>query len=72
MDNYIEDFGKNNQILIDQTVIRTGSLRVRVMGDNNKLVIGSGTRLGNGLIEFTHDDSEIIIGEGCLINGQFR
>tara|TARA_R100000306_G_scaffold62348_1_gene68856 strand:- start:954 stop:1559 length:606 start_codon:yes stop_codon:yes gene_type:complete len=72
MESYIENLGQNNKIIIDETVKRTGGLKVRILGNNNKLVIGAGTRLGNGLIEFTHSFSEIAIGERCLINGQFR
>lgn len=72
IEDFLEDVGDDNQVLIDEAVIRTGAFKVKVFGNNNKLIIGARTRLGNGLIEFKKNDSTIVIGEDCLLNGQFR
>lgn len=70
--DFIEDLGEHNEIVIDETVQRVGGFKIKIMGSNNRLVIGAGTSLRTGLIEFTHSNSEISIGERCIISGKFR
>lgn len=64
----IDNRGRNNHIEIGQNVHCHGDMRITVVGDNNKLVIGSNTLLKNGIIRLDKDESEITIGEQCVIN----
>ncbi|WP_306151158.1 acyltransferase [Roseovarius sp. MMSF_3281] len=68
----ITDKGKNNRIEIHKSVERSGNLRIEILGNNNRLRIGPKTRLAAGLIEIRNHESEMTIGEGCVISGQLR
>lgn len=70
--DWVTDEGSDNIIIIEDSVKRLGNLQVKIYGNGNKLVIGEHTRLGGGLIEIRNNDSEILIGKSCLINGSFR
>lgn len=68
----INNLGSNNHIDISESASITGNFQINIEGDNNSLVIGEGSKLGNGLIEIRNNHSAIRIGDYCSLNGQFR
>lgn len=68
----ISNTGQRNRIEIAPDVSRTGTLRIVITGNDNRLAIGALTRLASGLIEIRNHRSEIEIGASCLIAGELR
>lgn len=68
----VEDLGKNNQLDISAFAGITGNFKIVIQGNNNVLKIGAATTLKNGIIEMRNHNSNIEIGEACVLSGEFR
>lgn len=68
----VNNKGQNNRIKVSENLNLTGNFTINIEGNDNYLMIGDGTTLGNGLIEIRNHKSSIEIGDNCLLNGHFR
>ena len=58
--------GNGNSVVIEEFVEVTSLLRICIMDNNSKVIIGRGTTIESASISVADDDNFVIIGEDCM------
>ncbi len=65
----LQDEGLNNAVEIDPTVEVDKKLTIRIVGNNNKVVIGRGCKVIGYTISIRGSNNNVLIGYKCRLNG---